>query len=179
MSNDRPLRVLFVCTGNICRSPVGEYLLRSAVDRSGIADVTVSSAGTSGLSGHRMDPRSLDFLNSHGIDGSRFTARRLNRRLLKETDLVIGLEQSHVDEILTLHPGALARTVRLRQLAGWCRSGDLTVVSDLPTLRHSLPVVPGGHEDPVLFTSRAEYRRVLDEIASDISAVSSLLTTGR
>ncbi|MFZ2272372.1 protein tyrosine phosphatase, partial [Corynebacterium variabile] len=122
------MNILFVCTGNICRSPVAEFLLRDLV-REGH---TVSSAGIAGLSGYAMDPRSVEYLRLRGIDGNEFAARRVSRRILKEPDLIIGFEQEHVNECLALEPAAISRTFRLCQLAAWQRNGDLTSLTDLP-----------------------------------------------
>lgn len=176
-SGSSPRSVLFVCTGNICRSPVAEHLLRDALQDASPA-VTVSSAGTTGMAGSPMDPRSLDYLADRGIDGTDFTARRVNRRTLKDASLVIGFEQHHVDTCLTLFPGAMSRTFRLSQLAAWQRSGELTDLADLRDRLHGLTPVGTGHGDPVGFPSVADYRRVLDGIADDVRAVVSLVVPG-
>ena len=63
------MQVMFVCTGNICRSPMGELLLsRYLADTS----IEVSSAGTKGLPGHPIDPSSATLMSSVGIDSSAF-----------------------------------------------------------------------------------------------------------
>ncbi|AEK35663.1 arsenate reductase/protein-tyrosine-phosphatase family protein [Corynebacterium variabile] len=178
------LPILFVCTGNICRSPVAEYLLRDAL-RGVAPDLAVASAGVAGLTDSPMDPRSLAWLQDHGghgadgIDGSGFTARRVNRRILKDASLVIGFEQRHVDSCLALFPGAISRTFRLSQLAAWQRSGELTTLVGLRDRIHELTPVATEHEDPVAFSSAEAYTRVLDGIADDVRAVAALVTAGR
>lgn len=165
------MNILFVCTGNICRSPVAEHLLRDLVgDRH-----TVSSAGTAGLTGYAMDPRSVEYLRLRGIDGNDFTARRVSRRILKNQDLVVGFEQEHVNECLALEPAAMPRTFRLCQLADWQRAGNLASLADLPTKRRTLPAVDCELEDPVTFQSFDDYFRVLDVIAADVAALAELL----
>ncbi|AHW65393.1 Hypothetical protein CGLY_14785 [Corynebacterium glyciniphilum AJ 3170] len=173
------MKILIVCTGNICRSPAAAYLLREAIPAasgSTSGTVTVTSAGTAGMSGYPMDPRSLKYLSDHGVDGSGFTARRVNRRVLQDVDLVIGLEKTHVDHCLRLAPALLKRTFRLHQLAEWHRSGDLTSLTQLPHLRHQLPRILHDHRDPVGFTSTEEYTALLDAIADDIRALATLVT---
>lgn len=165
------MNILFVCTGNICRSPVAEYLLRDLVG----AGLTVSSAGIAGLSGYAMDPRSVEYLRLRGIDGNEFAARRVSRRILKEPDLIIGFEQEHVNECLALEPAAISRTFRLCQLAAWQRNGDLTSLADLPALRRTLPAVDCELEDPVTFQTFDDYFRVLDVISADVAALAELL----
>lgn len=170
------MNILFVCTGNICRSPAAEYMLREVLAHAeDVSGTTVSSAGTAGMTGYGMDPRSLDYLVVREIDGFGFTARRANRKILKSSDLVIGLDQSHVDACLAIDPSALSRTFRLHQLAEWHRNGDLHTLSELPSVRRSLPPVTGDHEDPIGFTSAEDYIRVLDGIAADVREVAALL----
>ena len=158
------MTVLFICTGNICRSPVAEYLLRDAI-RCASPEIPVSSAGTMGMTGNPMDPRSLRYLADRDIDGSVFTARRLNRRILQDASLVIGFEQQHVDACLTISPGAISRTFRLSQLAAWQRSGELTPVT-------------AEHEDPVGLSSEEDFMRVLDGIFDDVRSVAALIAPG-
>lgn len=168
------MNVLFVCTGNICRSSVAEYLLRDGLERN--SGVTVTSAGTSGMTGYPMDPRSLEYLAGRGVDGSGFTARRVDRHVLKDADLVVGLEKSHVDHCLRLAPAMLKRTFRLHQLAEWHRGGELTSLTQLPHQRNRLPRVTHDHTDPVGFSSTGDYDRLLDDVAADVSAVVDLLS---
>lgn len=165
------VNILMVCTGNICRSPVAEHLLRAV----STSDVTVTSAGTAGLSGHGMDNRSLQWLATRDIDGSAFLARRVNRRLLGDADLVIGLEQEHVDACLRIRPAGLNRTFRLHQLAEWSRTGALSSLDELAGARQRLPQVTGDHPDPVGYMSAEDYGQVLDGIAADIAPVAELL----
>ncbi|WP_291479219.1 protein tyrosine phosphatase [Corynebacterium sp.] len=170
------MKVLMVCTGNVCRSPVAEHLLRAELAASSADTVTVASAGTAGMSGYPMDPRSLDFLAHRGIDGTGFTARRVNRRILQEADLVVGLEKAHVDHCLRIAPSLLKRSFRLHQLAEWHRSGDLTSLTQLPHLRHRLPRILHDHPDPVGFTSVTEYDALLDAVADDVRALATLIS---
>ncbi|WP_312979220.1 protein tyrosine phosphatase [Corynebacterium sp.] len=171
------MRILFVCTGNICRSPVAEHLLRETVSHgaSGFTSLTVGSAGTAGMTGYPMDDRSMAFLDEHGIDGRDFVARRVSRRLLQDADLVVGLEKVHVDRCLRTAPTAMTRTFRLHQLAEWHRSGALTSLTQLPHVRHDLPRVRHDHRDPVGFSSTHAYNALLDDVAQDVAELHDLL----
>lgn len=171
------MRILFVCTGNICRSPVAEHLLRDAVSHraSGFTSLTVGSAGTAGMTGYPMDDRSMAFLDERGIDGRDFVARRVSRRLLQDADLVVGLEKVHVDRCLRTAPTAMTRTFRLHQLAEWHRSGALTSLTQLPHVRHDLPRVRHDHRDPVGFSSTHAYNALLDDVTQDVAELRDLL----
>ncbi|MDO5743581.1 MAG: low molecular weight protein-tyrosine-phosphatase [Micrococcaceae bacterium] len=89
-------RIMTVCTGNICRSPMAEYMLRTALGDAGITDVAVESAGTSdGEVGHGIDPRAAAILQSHGINAEEHVARTLDPDALPGVDLLLAMDQDH------------------------------------------------------------------------------------
>ncbi|GAA4404163.1 low molecular weight protein-tyrosine-phosphatase [Fodinibacter luteus] len=99
-----PYRVTVVCWGNICRSPMGEFLLREAFEEAGLGDrVVVDSAGTSADElGNGMHPRTAAVLrrNGHadtGWDGH--VARRFERSWFDRSDLVLPVDHVHVDRL--------------------------------------------------------------------------------
>nr|WP_277870578.1 low molecular weight protein-tyrosine-phosphatase [Microbacterium telephonicum] len=95
--HDDPFRVVFVCTGNICRSPMAEIVFRQVATESGFGDrVTSSSAGTGDWHvGERADARTLEALERRGYDGSRHRARQFTHDDFDRHDLVIALDRSH------------------------------------------------------------------------------------
>ena len=78
------MRIMFVCTGNICRSPMGELLMSHYLTGT---TVQVSSAGTRGLPMHPIDPSSGRLMDSVGIESSGFHSRRLTRQMADDADL--------------------------------------------------------------------------------------------
>jgi protein-tyrosine phosphatase len=101
-----PYRVTVVCSGNICRSPLGELLLRERFERAGLADrVVVDSAGTTSWEvGSPADPRTLAVLrrNGHGDVGSAHVARQFERAWLDEVDLVLAADAGHLRDLTRL-----------------------------------------------------------------------------
>jgi protein-tyrosine phosphatase len=91
-------RVCFVCSGNICRSPMAEVVFRALVDRAGLSDrVVVDSAGTGDWhAGNGADRRAVRALAEAGYDGSDHRARRFDARWFAERDLVIALDAGHL-----------------------------------------------------------------------------------
>lgn len=109
-----PFRVLFVCIGNVCRSPLGERLLVSRLPGSGFE---VSSAGMRALVGQGMSPRSADLLESYGGNPSGFVARQLTTQMLLESDLNLVATSELRSEVLAEWPGVLRRTFTVREFA--------------------------------------------------------------
>lgn len=94
-------RILIVCMGNICRSPMAEYLFRQ---RMAGRDIEFASAGLGALVGSPMDAMALQLLAENGIDGSMHRAHQLTPSLLRGADLVLGMEKSQVTAMARLVP---------------------------------------------------------------------------
>jgi protein-tyrosine phosphatase len=94
----RALHVTFVCSGNICRSPMGHVILQHMVSDAGLDDrVTVSSSGTGDWHvGEHADPRTVAILAAHGYDGSRHRAREFDAAEFADLDLVLASDEGHV-----------------------------------------------------------------------------------
>ena len=100
--------VLIVCVGNICRSPMGEYLLRQ-LSRDKGSDISVSSAGLGALVGHGADDLAIEVMLENGIDVSAHRARQLDEALVKNNELILVMEQWQQKEIERLYPFARGR----------------------------------------------------------------------
>lgn len=95
-------RVVFVCTGNICRSPMAEVVFRHLATAAGLGDRVVSaSAGTGDWHvGERADARTIEALRRRGYDGSLHRARQFAASDFRDNDLVVALDRTH-ERILT------------------------------------------------------------------------------
>ncbi|MFJ1912993.1 low molecular weight protein-tyrosine-phosphatase [Streptomyces sp. NPDC088147] len=100
-----PYRVCFVCTGNICRSPIAESVFRARLTEAGLDGlVEADSAGTDGWhEGDSADPRAVAVLDAHGY-GSDHTARQFHASWFLRLDLVIALDEGHLRELRRLAP---------------------------------------------------------------------------
>ncbi|WP_027858093.1 low molecular weight protein-tyrosine-phosphatase [Marinobacterium jannaschii] len=95
-------KILVVCVGNICRSPVGEYLLQDKLPSS----FEVRSAGLGALVDKPMDPTSLELLNELGIDGSAHRAQQIDGTLIAWADLILVMEKGHLEALAVKAPQA-------------------------------------------------------------------------
>lgn len=112
-SETPPIRLLFVCTANICRSAFAEVLARHLLG--GSAAVQVGSAGTHGWRDHPMDEEMAATLTARGVDPSGYRSRRLTMRMVEESDLVLTAEVAHRAFILDDRPGVFRRLFTLGQ----------------------------------------------------------------
>jgi protein-tyrosine phosphatase len=98
-------RVCFVCTGNICRSPMAESVFRARIAEAGLTDrVGVDSAGTGGWhEGDGADPRTVAVLEEHGYEGEH-TARQFLSSWFDRLDLVVALDTGHLRALRRLAP---------------------------------------------------------------------------
>lgn len=117
MTDHDPYRILTVCTGNICRSPMAERLLQAGFDSFAPGEFAVTSAGTGALLGHGMEPHVAGYVNVFGGDSSSFISRQLSEEVLAGQDLVLAMTREHRARVLELVPGMLRRTFTLRELA--------------------------------------------------------------
>jgi protein-tyrosine phosphatase len=143
-----PFHVCFVCSGNICRSPYAEALLRDTADRHGLsARIRASSLGTFGIEGQPAHPWTVRVAAERGMDLAGFRSRGVDVERLGEVDLVVALAQDHVAELRARFPEAPPV---------W-----LITAPGLPSPPPGIDGVP----DPVGF-EEVDYRKSLREIES-------------
>src|SRR5688572_10669417 len=105
--------VLFVCTGNICRSPMAEGLFRHGTK--GRNEFRVLSAGVGAVDGLAPSEYAVRALRELGIDITHQRSRMLTGDLVQRADYIFGMTHSHVDAIMLLYPQAAEKTFLLRE----------------------------------------------------------------
>jgi protein-tyrosine phosphatase len=110
------MKVLFVCTGNLCRSPMAEVLLKDELRNRGCTGVEVVSSGTWGIDGSPATPEAVQAVGELDIDLSSHRARSLDVDEVRTADLVVAMTGVHVREIIQMVPGAEEKVVLLKQL---------------------------------------------------------------
>ena len=132
------MHLLFVCTGNICRSPLAERLAAFYASRLRIPDFTVSSAGTQAVIGHPIHKNAGLILSELGGDVSNFRARQLTPKIASSADLVLTMTREHRDAVLELAPRQLRATFTLSEAAQLAEHADAHEIKDLSKLRPTL-----------------------------------------
>ena len=109
--------ILVVCTGNVCRSPIGERLLRQH-----LPDRYIASAGIFGLEGCPADDSAQDVAWRHGISLDGHVARRLTRNLMQGSDLILVMEPEHLRFIAAMAPESRGKSLLFGQ---WLEPKDI------------------------------------------------------
>lgn len=121
-------KLLFVCTGNICRSPTAEGVMRQLVAQAGLAEhIAVDSAGMQNYhSGESPDPRSAAAAGKRGFPLDGLTARQVRQEDFSDFDLLLGLDSGHLRQLQRLCPrGAEHKPVLFLAHAGVTRASDV------------------------------------------------------
>lgn len=141
MSETGNQQLLFVCTGNVCRSPMAEYLLRGRLGS--LPGWTVASAGLHAGPGMPASRFAVDVVRERGIDMRGHRSRELDREQVDASALIVVMTAAHSDLIRALYPDAAERVFLLRSFDPAARHEDV--------------------EDPI-GGSLEQYRRIRDQI---------------
>jgi protein-tyrosine phosphatase len=99
--------IVFVCWGNICRSPMAQVVATARAEREGLRGITFGSAGVSAEeAGNPMDPRAVAALRAAGYTPGPFTAHRITADEVRSAAMLIGMEQLHLNRLRRLVPDA-------------------------------------------------------------------------
>ncbi|MCR5060227.1 MAG: low molecular weight phosphotyrosine protein phosphatase [Saccharofermentans sp.] len=109
------IKVLFVCHGNICRSPIAEFIMKDLVKREGLSDqFEISSAATSAEEiGNPVYPPARRILAEHGLSCSGKTARQMTRRDLVYYDYIILMDSNNMRNVRWMFPNEELGNVRM------------------------------------------------------------------
>jgi protein-tyrosine phosphatase len=110
--------VLIVCHANVCRSPAAEMLFKACQYRQPGAPIAFHSAGIRAVEGDGMDPVMRRLLTERGISAGEHHARRLNKRMVRDADLVLVTEQRQVKDVEALDPAARGKVHALGKWEG-------------------------------------------------------------
>ena len=109
--------ILVVCTGNICRSPIGEYMLREKLPKA-----NVTSAGIAAMVGWPANETSVEVSAANGLDLSGHVARQATKEMLSAQDLILVMDQSHVNWLRNEYPSLAGR---VHKWLKWRKEADV------------------------------------------------------
>jgi protein-tyrosine phosphatase len=188
VESPRPVRILTVCTGNICRSPVAERLLQAGLDQVRPGAFEVRSAGTRAMVGDPIQPMSASIIRTYGGTPEGFAARQLTPQILRDTDLVLAMTSAHRGKVMQMDASLLKRTFTIREFSRMidvldqpdapAPDGDIRAFwQELPrraaSVRHMALAMEPADNDVVDPYRRGEetYHQMEDELAPAILAI--------
>jgi protein-tyrosine phosphatase len=118
----RPFSILTICTGNICRSPLAEQLLRARFSEAGFAGVEVGSAGLQAVVGAPMDALPAQISSRLGGDPSRARGQQLTTQIVAAADLLLTMTRAQRDDLVSRYPNAVHRSFTLVEFARLLRA---------------------------------------------------------
>lgn len=114
---DKAKKLLFVCTGNICRSPIAQFLAARMAREAGLP-WSAASAGVAAEVSWGMEPGAVKALAARGVTSASHSARQLDERMMAESDAIYALTRSHRAVIVSRFPAHAAKVAVLREAAG-------------------------------------------------------------
>lgn len=182
-----PARILIVCVGNICRSPIAERLLQARLDAAAPGAAFVTSAGTRATDGREMDPAAAGQLARLGAGSTHFRATRLTSDMVAEADLVLTATKDLRTDVLRLAPRAMRRTFTLAEFAAICAEPQeelltLAAMVHWAATRRSLGadaidiVDPYGESMAIHVRSADQTQAIIDLLAPAIASAMAIPT---
>lgn len=117
------MNILFICTGNTCRSPMAEGYLRNLVERSGEKNIAVLSAGLMAMPGQPASPYSIEILKEQGIDIESHRSRNVERSFVEASTWVLTMTESHKQMLIHQFPEFTDKIKTLSEFIG--ESGEI------------------------------------------------------
>lgn len=149
------MKILFVCTGNTCRSAIAEWMFKKIVKDYGIKDVEISSCGVAGSNSYRVPEVILKKMMEMKIDVSGHVSRPLSMEEIKNSDLILVMEKGHKKKVLEFFPGARNKVFLLKEYVG--EEGEMEVFD------------PIGQADEVYISCIFEIKNCLEKLLKKIA----------
>ncbi len=111
--------LMFVCTGNTCRSPMAQFILQDKLAKLRLDDrIKIISAGVAGFAGDAISVGAKEVLAAMGIDATRHKACAVNQKLINEADLIITMGSGHRADLLHFYPSSGEKVFTLAEFCG-------------------------------------------------------------
>ncbi len=119
------MRLLVVCSGNICRSPMAAQYLKNRSEELGLADLVVESGGTLGIENRPASEEAIQTLSDHGLDLSEHRSRGITKATWRACDVVVAMERSHLQILASSFRGGPRERWLLRAFENGSRPGHI------------------------------------------------------
>ena len=165
------MKMLFVCTGNICRSPMAERMCAGMSASAGVP-IESTSAGVGAMNGDAMHRHAVDVLTEHGYDASDFGARYIRPPFVQESDVVLCLTREHRAACQQLVPVRWKRVFTVVEFAELVAAAPDATLDEIVASRNRLdPNDPALDIVDPMGKPREDFERVFVELEPRIAAI--------
>ncbi|WHH57537.1 low molecular weight protein arginine phosphatase [Petroclostridium sp. X23] len=127
---NKKINILFVCTGNTCRSSMAQVLFEEMVKDHGIEGIEVLSAGTSVFYPSGASEKAIQVMRDKGIDLTQHRAQQVTCEMIGQADLILTMTNNHRQALVTMCPEAADKIFTLKEYAYGMRPNDVVDISD-------------------------------------------------
>jgi protein-tyrosine-phosphatase len=130
MPSEKKFKVLLVCTGNTCRSPMAGGILKKLLEERGSNQIEVDSAGIASYSGSPASLFAVDICRNFGIDISQHSSRQLTKEMALEADLILVMAPEHLEYVVKLDRDLEEKAFLLKAFPGQAKNNSNYVIRD-------------------------------------------------
>jgi len=172
------MHVLFVCSGNVCRSPIAERLTHAYALAHGLPRLTAESAGVRALVGFPIEPVAARVIEGLGASAHGFRARRLRPEMIKRADLVLAMTEQIRDRSMELLLGTSHCTFTLREARRIATDTGARTVAELAVARREYGEIDDANISDPVGLGEAAFAQVGDRIAAELMPLLDTLDLG-
>ncbi|ANS29746.1 protein-tyrosine-phosphatase [Rhodococcus opacus] len=172
------MHVLFVCSGNVCRSPIAERLTHAYALAHGLPHLTAESAGVRALVGFPIEPVAARVIEGLGASADGFRARRLRPEMIKCADLVLAMTEQIRDRSMELLLGTSHCTFTLREARRIATDTGARTVAELAVVRRGYGEIDDANISDPVGLGEAAFAQVGDRIAAELMPLLDALDLG-
>ncbi|MFD6060020.1 arsenate reductase/protein-tyrosine-phosphatase family protein [Rhodococcus wratislaviensis] len=172
------MHVLFVCSGNVCRSPIAERLTHAYAHAHDLPHLTAESAGVRALVGFPIEPVAARVIEGLGASADGFRARRLRPEMIKRADLVLAMTEQIRDRSMELLLGTSHCTFTLREARRIATDTGARTVAELAVARREYGEIDDANISDPVGLGEAAFTQVGDRIAAELMPLLDALDLG-
>ncbi len=117
MSNDKEIKIVFLCLGNICRSPMAEFIAKDLILNKSIRNIKISSCGTANYhQGEYMHKGTDKVLSKYKIEHSNFSSNQINKKIFDEADFILVMDESNYQDVIN----KFGSNKKVRKITDYC-----------------------------------------------------------